>query len=243
MGCTVFINNFCGALKPTLAQSRCYYVIFWLPLSLSRDDGIYNWTSPYHGVQHNHSWYLSQPPQPAVVFSFRTRAFFCTENAKFWPLLAYEGYFVANLRTFWCTFTGLNNVVVSQNWQISGTYERKAVTPHLPTEWKICQVMESHMQPFSNVSPRTIRQLGSRDIEMMFRKSLYSVHIKNHPQNLTFRWLTSNEKSHKITCFCVFMYNSIWLHLIPLVFDGGKGFCKVCKNVHRCDFAPRWEWS
>ena len=194
MGCTVFINNFCGALKPTLAQSRCYYVIFWLPLSLSRDDGIYNWTSPYHGVQHNHSWYLSQPPQPAVVFSFRTRAFFCTENAKFWPLLAYEGYFVANLRTFWCTFTGLNNVVVSQNWQISGTYERKAVTPHLPTEWKICQVMESHMQPFSNVSPRTIRQLGSRDIEMMFRKSLCSQrsHQKSPPKS-HFRWLASNK--------------------------------------------------
>ena len=120
MGCTVFINNFCGALKPTLAQSRCYYVIFWLPLSLSRDDGIYNWTSPYHGVQHNHSWYLSQPPQPAVVFSFRTRAFFCTENAKFWPLLTNLGYFVASLRTFWCTFTRLNNAVVTQNCQISG---------------------------------------------------------------------------------------------------------------------------
>ena len=27
---------------------------------------------------------------------------------------------IANLCIFWCTFTGLNNAVVSQNWQLSG---------------------------------------------------------------------------------------------------------------------------
>ena len=27
---------------------------------------------------------------------------------------------LANLRTFWCTFSGLNSLVVCQNWQISG---------------------------------------------------------------------------------------------------------------------------
>ena len=38
------------------------------------------------------------------------------------------GYFVANLRTFWCAFTRLNNAVVSQNWQISGILvERKKI--------------------------------------------------------------------------------------------------------------------
>ena len=30
------------------------------------------------------------------------------------------GYFVANFCTFWCTFQGLDNVVVYQNWQIPG---------------------------------------------------------------------------------------------------------------------------
>ena len=35
--------------------------------------------------------------------------------------LAYLGYFVAKLCILWCTFTGPNNAVVYQNWQISGT--------------------------------------------------------------------------------------------------------------------------
>ena len=30
------------------------------------------------------------------------------------------GYFAVNLRIFWCTFTGLNNAVVYQNWEIWG---------------------------------------------------------------------------------------------------------------------------
>ena len=30
------------------------------------------------------------------------------------------GYFAVNLRIFLCTFTGLNNAVVSQNLQVSG---------------------------------------------------------------------------------------------------------------------------
>ena len=29
------------------------------------------------------------------------------------------GYFVTKLSTFWCTYTGLNNAVVYQNWKIS----------------------------------------------------------------------------------------------------------------------------
>ena len=37
----------------------------------------------------------------------------------FWPLLGKFGYFDANSRTFWRNFTGLNSVVVYQNWQIS----------------------------------------------------------------------------------------------------------------------------
>ena len=61
-----------------------------------------------------HSWYLSPPPTPAVYFLiFSSRCPFCTENA----MLAYFGHFwlfCVNLRTFWCTFNGLNNAVVSQ---------------------------------------------------------------------------------------------------------------------------------
>ena len=41
---------------------------------------------------------------------------FSIENAKFWPVLTIFGYFVANLRTFWCT--GLTNAVVRQNGKI-----------------------------------------------------------------------------------------------------------------------------
>ena len=43
---------------------------------------------------------------------------FSTENENFCHILANFGYFVANLRTFWCTTTGLNNAVVYQYGQI-----------------------------------------------------------------------------------------------------------------------------
>ena len=46
--------------------------------------------------------------------SQKPASFFSTENAKFWPCL------VANLRTFHVLFTGANNVVAYQKWQISG---------------------------------------------------------------------------------------------------------------------------
>ena len=46
---------------------------------------------------------------------FQPVPFFCTKNANYWPILANLGFFVANLSTFWCTFTGLNNAVVPQN--------------------------------------------------------------------------------------------------------------------------------
>ena len=49
---------------------------------------------------------------------FQAGILFSIENAKYWPILAHLGYFVANLRTFRCTLTGLNNAVVYQNGQI-----------------------------------------------------------------------------------------------------------------------------
>ena len=44
----------------------------------------------------------------------------CTFKDRGRAILAYFGYLVANLRTFWCTFTGLNNALVYQNWLIWG---------------------------------------------------------------------------------------------------------------------------
>ena len=68
-----------------------------------------------------HRLYLSPLPPSAVVYFFRAGTLFCTENAKCWPMLANFDYFVSNVRTFWCTFAELNNAVVPQNWQISGS--------------------------------------------------------------------------------------------------------------------------
>ena len=69
------------------------------------------WSSQYQqsGCMSRHSWYLSQP---SVVYVFQ----------EFCPILANLGYLAANLRTFWCTFAGLNNAVVSKNWQIWGMW-------------------------------------------------------------------------------------------------------------------------
>ena len=39
-----------------------------------------------------------------VYFFFQAGAPLSIENAKFWPVLATFGYFVTNLRTFWCPF-------------------------------------------------------------------------------------------------------------------------------------------
>ena len=53
------------------------------------------------------------------MYFFHADVLFSIENAIFWPILAHFGYFVANLCTSQCTFTGLDNAVVCQNWQIS----------------------------------------------------------------------------------------------------------------------------
>ena len=57
----------------------------------------------------DHSSYLSQPPQPTVVYFFWAGVLFSIENAKFWPFLAYFDYFYMLLHfyrlichTFWC---------------------------------------------------------------------------------------------------------------------------------------------
>ena len=47
---------------------------------------------------------------------------------KILAFLANFGYYVTNLRTFWCTFTGLYDAVVYQYGQIRGIRELKKLT-------------------------------------------------------------------------------------------------------------------
>ena len=54
-------------------------------------------------------------PVGSIMAIFKVGALLCTENAKFWPILGTLGYFVANVRRFWSTYTGLTNTVVPQN--------------------------------------------------------------------------------------------------------------------------------
>ena len=54
------------------------------------------------------------------MYFFQGSVHFCIENAKFRPIFANLGYFVANLRTFGALFTGLNTAAVPKNWKISG---------------------------------------------------------------------------------------------------------------------------
>ena len=46
---------------------------------------------------------------------FQAGVLFSKENAKFWPILASLGNFVANLRTVWRDFTGPKRAVVYPN--------------------------------------------------------------------------------------------------------------------------------
>ena len=45
-------------------------------------------TNKHQQIQQPTWSYLSPPPPPAVVYLFLVGAFFCTENAKFWPILS-----------------------------------------------------------------------------------------------------------------------------------------------------------
>ena len=49
-----------------------------------------------------------------MVYFLQAGALFGSEKAKFEPILAILGYFVANLCTFGALFTGLNSAVVPQ---------------------------------------------------------------------------------------------------------------------------------
>ena len=55
-----------------------------------------------------------------IIIIFQACVPFSRENAKYLPILACFGYFVAILRTCWHTFTGQDIVIAHQKWQIRG---------------------------------------------------------------------------------------------------------------------------
>ena len=67
-------------------------------------------------VPHIHSSYLSQPPQPAVVYFFLAGVLFSIENAKYWQNLANFDQFWLCCREFTkffgVLFIDLNNAAV-----------------------------------------------------------------------------------------------------------------------------------
>ena len=98
----------------------------------------------------SHSWYLSRSSRPTLVYFFQASLRFAKRTLNFciiWPVTAIFGYFVANLRTFRCTFTGLDCVNVYRNWQITrmtcGTLSLKVAC--VPDFIKCC-----HMPCFPN---------------------------------------------------------------------------------------------
>ena len=73
---------------------------------------------------YNQSWYLSQPHNGGVVLFFQAGVLFSIENTNayfgpFWQILAILSRMCA---LFGVLFTGLNDMAVYQNWQISGMY-------------------------------------------------------------------------------------------------------------------------
>ena len=71
-------------------------------------------------IRGRHSWYLSWPSRLSVLSFSQISVLFSIANTNFWHILTNLGCFVANLGNCWCTFTGLYNAVVCQNWQMSG---------------------------------------------------------------------------------------------------------------------------
>ena len=67
-------------------------------------------------LSRSHSSYLSQPPQPAVVYFFLAGVLFSIENAKCWPNLANFDQFWLFCREFTeffgVLFIDLNNAAV-----------------------------------------------------------------------------------------------------------------------------------
>ena len=70
-----------------------------------------------------------------------------------WPLSTNVGYFVAKLRIFCVLFTGLNSVVVYQNWQISGMLFLKVMV-----EMEGLDFSNTEIAPLSLVREITPRQ-------------------------------------------------------------------------------------
>ena len=92
---------------------------------------------------HGHMAHVSQHRQHRLWCSFFQAGVICSiENAKCWPILAHLDYFVANMCTFWCTFTGLYIAVVNKN--------------------EVCMVIKGRAQKmiFVGLSPKSLSPLS-----------------------------------------------------------------------------------
>ena len=88
-----------------------------LPKSLHTEGSASTCASEYSSKLGGDIWFIRNTDSSAVVLwpylilvttgggvLFWDCVLFSIENAKFWPVFTNLGYFVANLRTFWCMF-------------------------------------------------------------------------------------------------------------------------------------------
>ena len=118
-------NVLCFLLVQIIYCFHHSHILFYVLCQNSQSLSLLYWNTPSE-----HSWYLSKPPPPAVVYFFPNQLsiFFAqrTQNfGLFWPILAI-------LHTFGCTFIA----VVSQNWHNSDICrwddsEIKVINPNL----------------------------------------------------------------------------------------------------------------
>ena len=97
-----------------------------------------------------------------MVYFLRAGVILNKENAKFWPILALFGYFVQNYALFGVLLTGLNNVAVYQNWQISGTYAPSHQTYILTFELS---------EP--NIAHLDVKLYNTFDINMQWKNTVF----------------------------------------------------------------------
>ena len=86
-GTCLSLSQVAELLADKIEQNRCFSTL------ILRSDLIYICIAD---IIHNHT--------TGGNVLFRAGVLFSIENAYFWSILTNLGYFVANLRTFWCTF-------------------------------------------------------------------------------------------------------------------------------------------
>ena len=100
----------------TQGRSNHFFVTMWWDQGSRFNLADFSRTiSSYHTTVWACSWLFLAVQiftQHTVVYFLQAGALFGSEKAKFEPILAILGYFVANLCTFGALFTGLNSAVV-----------------------------------------------------------------------------------------------------------------------------------